>query len=130
MNNLRRLIPVTLFLVLMLAPVFVNSNWHAPYTTVLDNPDSSTGETRIVDIGDEEFIELGPNEELHRYVLTEQGWTQWGSISSSLTGSEYGNSINMFADRQMAYTPGIGTNGGSRYIASSQYTSSDLQNCI
>ena len=109
MNNLRRLIPVTLFLVLMLAPVFVNSNWHAPYTTVLDNPDSSTGETRIVDIGDEEFIELGPNEELHRYVLTEQGWTQWGSISSSLTGSEYGNSINMFADRQMAYTPGIGT---------------------
>ena len=110
MKNLKRILPLAVFLALMLAPVFVTPEGYIPPNTAIGyNSDSPIGETRLVDIGDGEFIELGPNEVLHRYVLTEQGGTQWSGISSPLLGSEYGNSTNIFNDRQMVYTPSGGT---------------------
>jgi len=105
--NYRRLIPLAFLLVLMVAPVFV-----IPQNLVTNNPTNQSGseqETRIVDIGNGEFIELAPNEELHRFVLTEQGWTQWSGTISPLIGAEFGNSTNIFDDTQMTYIPGSGT---------------------
>ena len=108
MKNTRRLIPLAFLIALMIAPVFVTPEGYIPPAIVFDGG-SNTGETHIIDIGNGEFIELAPNEELHRYVLTEQGWTEWSGTSSPLTGSEYGNSTNVFNDQQMIYSPGSGT---------------------
>ncbi len=109
MKNTRRIIPLALFLVLMLAPVFITPEVFIPLPLLSHTGDANDVGTRIVDIGNGEFIELAPNEVLQRYVLTEQGWTQWSSFSSPLIGSEYGNSTNIFNDRQMVYIPGSGT---------------------
>jgi hypothetical protein len=92
----------------MIAPVFVTPEGYVP-PTIMPNADTSTGEIRVIDIGNGEVIELAPNEQLHRYVLTEQGWTEWSGITSPLTGSEFGNSTNIFDDQQMVYTPSGGT---------------------
>ncbi|TFH11606.1 MAG: hypothetical protein E4H14_00485 [Candidatus Thorarchaeota archaeon] len=107
MKNIRRLLPLAFLIVMMLSPIFVT-----PQSTITNNlqpTDPVSGDTRLVDIGNGEFIELGPNEELHRFVLTEQGWTEWSGISDPLSGSEYGNSTNTFSDKQMTYTPSSGT---------------------
>jgi hypothetical protein len=69
----------------------------------------SSSNVRTVDIGNGEFIEVGPNEVLHKYILTDQGWTEWTDYSDSLIGSEYGNSTNAFTNQQMIYIPGSGT---------------------
>ena len=109
MRNTRRLIPLAFLLALMLAPVFVTPQRYIPPSTILDTGGSSLDETRLVDIGNGEYIELGLNEILQRFIMTEQGWTEWNGISSPLVGSEFGNSINVFADQQMTYTSGSGT---------------------
>ncbi|MHA1135706.1 MAG: hypothetical protein ACTSSE_04400 [Candidatus Thorarchaeota archaeon] len=106
MKNIRRSLPLAFLIVMMLSPLFVTPQGSItnPTTTNLDSDD-----TRLVDIGNGEFIKLGPNEELHRFVLTDQGWTEWTGISDPLSGNEYGNSTNTFSDQQMTYIPGSGT---------------------
>jgi len=108
MKNIRRLLPLAFLMVLMLSPIFISS---PGIITDIERPisDSVSNDTRLVDIGNGEFIELGPNEELHRYTLTDQGWTEWTGISDPLTGSEFGSSTNNFDNQQMVYTPGSGT---------------------
>ena len=103
----RRLFPLAFLLVLMIAPVFV-----IPQNMTVINPTHNPvveQDMRVVDIGNGEFIELAPNEELHRFVLTDQGWTEWSDISSPLIGAEFGNSTNILDDTQMTYVPGSGT---------------------
>ncbi len=109
MRNIRRFIPIALLLALMLAPIFVTPQGYIPASTIPDASGSIIEDTRLVDIGNGEFIELAPNEILQRYILTEQGWTAWNGISSPLIGSEYGNSTNILNDQQMTYVPGSGT---------------------
>ncbi|MGY5858384.1 MAG: hypothetical protein RTU63_03370 [Candidatus Thorarchaeota archaeon] len=107
MKNIRRLLPLAFLIVMMLSPIFVT-----PQGSITNNPataDLDSDDTRLVDIGNGEFIELGPNEELHRFVLTDQGWTEWTGTSDPLSGNEYGNSTNSFSDQQMTYVPGSGT---------------------
>lgn len=108
MKNIRRLLPLAFIVVIMLSPIFISSQG---VITNIEQPNSDnvSNNTRLVDIGNGEFIELGPNEELHRYILSDQGWTEWTGISDPLTGSEFGSSTNDFDNRQMIYTPGSGT---------------------
>jgi hypothetical protein len=73
----------------------------APGTGAAD----STGDVRMVELDDGTMIPVGPDEELHRFILTDQGWTEWSGESSELTGAEFGNSSNSFPDRQMKYLP-------------------------
>ncbi|MBN2230118.1 MAG: hypothetical protein JW779_11070 [Candidatus Thorarchaeota archaeon] len=107
MKTTHRLIPIMFVIVMMVAPVFLTHNPSMGMTTGQDTT-SDLG-TREVDIGNGEMIELAPNEILHTYVLTEQGWVEWSSTSDPLIGSEYGNSINIFNNRQMKYIPGSAT---------------------
>jgi len=108
MKNTRRLVPIILLVALMIAPLFLTPQ--ASIAVATPNLDADTSsDVRIVDIGNGEFIELAPDEELHRYVLSDQGWTEWTGFSDPLNGSEFGNSTNIFLDRQMTYIPGSGT---------------------
>lgn len=105
MKNRYRLIPLAFLLVLMIAPIFVTPQGYMPSTTI----DTSSGETRLIDIGNGDVIELAPDEELHVYSLSDQGWVEWTDISSPLIGAEFGNSTNILEDQQMNYIPGSGT---------------------
>jgi len=105
MKNIRRLLPLAFLIVMMLSPIFISpqgviTNSERPIS------DNISNNTRLIDIGNGEIIELGPNEELHRFILTDQGWTEWTGISDPLTGSEFGSSTNDFDNQQMVYTPG------------------------
>lgn len=80
----------------------------------INNDDSGV---RLVDIGNGEVIPVGPNEELHRFVLTDQGWIEWNGYSEPLVGSEYGNSFNSFPDLQMNYISGSGTSSAQPTVA-------------
>ncbi|MFW9844867.1 MAG: hypothetical protein ACFFEV_09845, partial [Candidatus Thorarchaeota archaeon] len=106
MKNIRRLLPLAFLIVMMLSPIFVTPQGDLPNVSQSIPQDSN--DTRLVDIGNGEFIELAPNEELHRYVLSDQGWTEWAGISEPLTGSEFGSSTNNFDDLQLLYTPSGG----------------------
>ncbi|TXT54637.1 MAG: hypothetical protein BAJATHORv1_60134 [Candidatus Thorarchaeota archaeon] len=64
---------------------------------------SQPEDSRIVDIGNGDTIEIAPNEELHKYVLTEDGWVEVNATSSPLIGSEYGNRSDTWNDRSMSY---------------------------
>ena len=106
MKNRRNLAILAFMMIMMLLPMVVS-----PGTQMIVSPTSDvpgTG-TTLVDIGNGEFVELGPNEELHQFVLTDQGWMEWTGTSSPLIGGEYGNSTNIFADSTMSYIPGTGT---------------------
>jgi hypothetical protein len=132
MKNMQKLIPIVLIATLLFASAFLASSisYATPSST---SGSSSTGDVRRVDIGNGEYIDLAPNEVLHKYVLTDQGWTEWTGTSDSLIGSEYGNSTNSFLNRQMKYVPGSGTTtvqasipigtGWEAYKASMQITS-------
>ena len=109
MKNIRRLILFMLLMVLMVAPVFLSPQASIAATTTTESDAGASGGVRIVDIGNGESIELAPNEELHRFILSDQGWTEWTGFSDPLIGSEFGNSTNVFSSRQMKYTPGSGT---------------------
>lgn len=106
MKKIHRLLPLAFLIVMMLSPIFVS-----PQGSITNTPTTvvNSGDTRLVDIGNGEFIEVGPNEELHHFVLTDQGWTEWTGFSDPLSGNEYGNSTNVFTDQQMTYVPGSGT---------------------
>ncbi len=108
MKNIRRLIPIVFLLALMIAPAVLTPQ----VSITTSNPQDDTGasnDVRLVDIGNGEYIEVRPNEELHRFILADQGWTEWSGYSDSLIGSEYGNSSNSFLNQQMRYIPGSGT---------------------
>ncbi|MBD3405206.1 MAG: hypothetical protein GF411_03605 [Candidatus Lokiarchaeota archaeon] len=64
-------------------------------------PDGS----RLVDIGNGETIEVAPDEQLHKFMLTEDGWVEVNDTSSPLLGSEYGNRSDIWDDRTMFYYP-------------------------
>ncbi len=108
MKDIRHLLPLAILIALMVAPIIF-----APQASVLRTiPTLNAGasdDTRKVDIGNGEFVELAPYEQLHKFVLTDQGWTEWSGFSDPIVGSEFGNSTNTFLGRQMKYTPGSGT---------------------
>ncbi|TFG34549.1 hypothetical protein EU527_02730 [Candidatus Thorarchaeota archaeon] len=115
MRNIHRLIPIIFLTVMMISPVFImpqdmmtNDNFEQHINYENDN--------RIVDIGNGETIELAPNEELHRFILTEQGWTEWNGLSDPLIGNEYGSSVNIFPANKMSYIPGSGTSTAQTYV--------------
>jgi len=54
---------------------------------------------------DVDYMMLGPEENLYKFTLSDQGWTQWAGVSSPLTVNEFGNRSDTFEDRQMQYDP-------------------------
>jgi hypothetical protein len=101
---------------MMLAPALLTPQ--TPIAASTSTQDRSTsGSTKIVDIGNGEYIEVAPNEVLHKYVLTDQGWVEWLGLSDPLIGSEYGNSTNSFLNQQMKYIPSSGTTTTQANIA-------------
>jgi len=108
MKNMRRLIPIAFFAVMMLSSMFF-----LPHNMITHNTNQSTSNdqngVRLVDVGNGNVIPVGPNEELHRYVLSDQGWVEWDGFSDPLVGAEYGSSFNSFSGSQMNYMPGSGT---------------------
>jgi hypothetical protein len=131
-KNIRRLTLIVLLVTIMMASAFLVSPVSIASTHSAGSTDSS-GDVRTVDIGNGDFIKVGPNEQLHKYVLTDQGWAEWTGYSDALIGAEYGNSTNIFTDRQMKYLPGSGTTttqasvsfgtGWEAYEASAQVSS-------
>lgn len=103
----RRLVPILFLMAVVLLPVF--SMPQNGSTNGVHQQDNANQEVRMVGIGNGEFIELAPNEVLHRFILSEQGWVEWSGLSDPLTGFEYGSSVNPFPAQKMHYTPGIGT---------------------
>ena len=108
MKNIRRLLPLAFLVVMMLSPIFVT-----PQSSIANINQTPTNfdpnDVELVDIGNGEFIEVGPNEQLRRYVLTDLGWTEWSGVSDPLSGDEFGNSTNSLTDQQMTYAPSSGT---------------------
>ncbi|MGQ4871782.1 MAG: hypothetical protein ACP6IT_08085, partial [Candidatus Thorarchaeota archaeon] len=107
----RRLLIVVLFIALFALPVVLLGQISP--TGAVGNSTNEENDTRTVDLGDGTSVKLGPNEELHRFVLTEQGWVEWEGTSDSLTGGEYGNRSDVIQDRTMRYyangtTSGVG----------------------
>ncbi len=104
------MIALLFFAAVMLLPMAFTPNIVSNYLTPGSSPGSGDSEdVRLVDLGNGEFIELGPNEELHRFVLTEQGWTEWSGTNAPLIGSEFGNSTSSYSDSELEYIPGSGT---------------------
>ena len=105
MRMRRRIIPlavVAFALVLFTMQALIVYN---PVTLKTEgSPESGADDgTRIVDVGNNQQIELGPGEELHRFVLTEQGWVEWTGTAAEMTGGEYGNRTDIFTNNVMTY---------------------------
>ena len=98
----RKLIPLTFLTLFLILGVFSQT---VPMITPGINTADSAEDARMVELDDGTMIPLGPHEELHKFILTDQGWTEWSGESSELTGAEFGNSSNAFPDRQMKYLP-------------------------
>ncbi|MGY5861946.1 MAG: hypothetical protein RTU09_06190 [Candidatus Thorarchaeota archaeon] len=98
----RRLIPLTFLTLVLLLGVFSRPG---PMMASGTDAKDSAEDVRMVELDDGTIIPVGPDEELHKFVLTDQGWTEWTGESSELTGAEFGNSSNSFPDRQMKYLP-------------------------
>jgi len=77
---------------------------------------SSSTTPELVDLGNGETIEVGPNEQLHKLTLSEQGWDIWTGTSSGLIGAEYGNRTDQFLGLEMVYDPTNTTTGESTSI--------------
>lgn len=61
------------------------------------------GSSQLVDLGNGDFIDLKENEELHRFVISDQGILEWSGYSSYHDGGEYANSSNYFSDVTLRY---------------------------
>jgi len=101
MKRSSRLIPIAFVALLMLMQTMTATGPFASMGSDLlsasSNPDPMKPDTND--------ILLGPEENLYRFTLSDQGWTQWTGVSSPLTGNEYGNRSDTFEDRQMQYDP-------------------------
>ena len=73
------------------------------------NHDSANGEPQLIELENGEIIEVAPDEQLHKYSLSDQGDFEWSTLSSPLIGSEYGSSTNLIEDLQMKYLTGSTT---------------------
>ena len=94
----RRLIPLTFLTLVLFLGVFSRTGpFVAPGVWVADSAD----DFRMVELDDGTMIPVGPNEELHKFILTDQGWVEWSGDSSELTGAEFGNSSNSIPDHQV-----------------------------
>ena len=103
MNHTRRIVPLIFLAIVLLVPVLsptVLGSYSLAQTT--GSPQNNDG-SQTVDLGSGNTVRLDEGEELHRFVLTDQGWTEWTGVSSPLTGGEFGNSSNIFAGLAMKY---------------------------
>ncbi|MHA2187564.1 MAG: hypothetical protein ACW99V_04925, partial [Candidatus Thorarchaeota archaeon] len=99
-----KLLPIA-FLSLMLCIQMVSLVGLSPILSTVPSDGNNSPGSQIVDIGNGEYIELAPGEQLHRYVLSEQGWVEWSGESSELSASEFGNSSVLYSELTMMYLP-------------------------
>ncbi|RLI47391.1 MAG: hypothetical protein DRO73_11775, partial [Candidatus Thorarchaeota archaeon] len=110
MKMKKQILPVILLIVLFAVPMLFQTHMSPAVMATSGYSDNSNGK-KTVDLGDGTSVELGPNEELHKFILTEQGWVEWQGISDSLAGGEYGNRSDTFQDRTMRYYTNGSTSG-------------------
>ena len=116
MRHTRRLVPLIFLAVVLIVPILSPAglgNLSMSQTT--GNPKNHDG-SQTVDLGGGNTVRLDEGEELHRFVLTDQGWTEWTGVSSPLTGGEFGNSTNSFTGLTMKYLTANVTTGTSPSI--------------
>ncbi|MFW9933876.1 MAG: hypothetical protein ACFFDR_14665, partial [Candidatus Thorarchaeota archaeon] len=97
-----KLIPVAAIAAMILLQIISGVVITSPIISSSSTPgDSST----FVDIGDGQVIEVAPDEILHKFVLTSQGWVEWSGESSELIAAEFGNATVIQNNVAMSYLP-------------------------
>jgi hypothetical protein len=94
-----------LYVVLVLLPLTVGS-LSLDLQTMSAIPDGN-GST-LVDVGNGQFIEVGPDEVLNKYVISDIP-TEMKSTGAPLNGSEYGIRTDIYTDQTMQYDSGTQT---------------------
>ena len=90
------------YAVLVILPFIVGSLFLASGLPVMDG---QTRQSEIVDLGNGVVVEVGPDEILQSYSLSDI-LTEYSGTGDSLTGSEYGVRTDSFANEEMWYDNG------------------------
>ncbi|MHA2140254.1 MAG: carboxypeptidase-like regulatory domain-containing protein [Candidatus Thorarchaeota archaeon] len=100
-----------LTVLILVAILFTSASFTANNHTLSSAPEifSESNDS----IGYENDPIIAPDETLHRYTLSEQGWTEWNGISDGLPGQEHGNRTDVFNDVGMTYDPSTGITNAS-----------------
>ncbi|MFX1416244.1 MAG: hypothetical protein ACFFC0_05500, partial [Promethearchaeota archaeon] len=104
MKRSTRLIPIAFAALLLLMQMMMITS---PVASMGSDPlaTSSNPDSMSLDVDN---MMPGPEENMYKFTLSDQGWTQWTGVSSPLTANEFGNRSDTFEDRQMQYDP-VGT---------------------
>ncbi len=104
MKRLRKTIPLA-FLAFVLVIQLLMSSMAFP-GMVPSSPSKnseSSNELRYYEDDDGTRIPLGPGEEIHKFVISTQGTTEWSGTSDYLPAAEYGNRSDLFTSQNMYY---------------------------
>ncbi len=97
MSRMKKLVPFALFVIAIMIQMFSPG---ALGMLAAPLGGGQTGSATQVGPNVNGIPPIGPDEELHRFVLTDQGWTEWDGYSAPFTGSntgEFGNSTNSYS---------------------------------
>lgn len=109
MRSKSKLILLAFVAAIMVSPLFISSGIMSGSFVTSPNLDTVNGEPQLIELDTGEVIEVAPDEELHKFSLSDQGDSQWTTLSSPLIGSEYGSSTNLIENLQMQYLTGSTT---------------------
>ncbi len=101
-------IPKPVYLLLVLVPMLLMASVNIPAVAPQGSMTSPDDGTRLVDVGNGETIEVGPDEVLYKYVIAEAPTSQTGT-GDPMTVSEYGERTDTFDGLSMAYDSGTQT---------------------
>ncbi|MCK5265596.1 MAG: hypothetical protein KAR03_08310, partial [Candidatus Thorarchaeota archaeon] len=111
MKRNSKLILLAFVAAIIISPLFISSQIMnmTGSSTASPNHDPANGEPQLIELDNGEIIEVAPDEQLHKYSVSDQGDFEWSTLSSPLIGSEYGSSTNLIEDLQMKYLTGSTT---------------------
>ncbi|UCH05412.1 MAG: hypothetical protein JSW05_04400, partial [Candidatus Thorarchaeota archaeon] len=101
MKRSTRLVPIAFAALLLLMQMMIAT---APAASRGSDLPATSSNPDSVGVGVDDMMP-GPEENLYKFTLSDQGWTQWTGVSSPLTSNEFGNRSDTFEDRQMQYDP-------------------------
>ncbi|MHA1770421.1 MAG: 6-bladed beta-propeller [Candidatus Thorarchaeota archaeon] len=98
----------SIYFVAILIPMLLLVSANIPAIAPSDSTSESDDGTRTVDLGNGDTIEVGPDEVLYKYVISQAPTSQTGS-GDPLIVSEYGKRTDTFSDLSMQYDSGSQT---------------------